>query len=443
MSRTAKSVQIAALLIIVASILVPVAYGIWFAAGAGGYKAEIARIKAAGEPVSAAELAGKPIADSENGAVIYRKVFPMLPRVAEKRDSETLASFLDHEERARDPKLWSQARQIVRRYSAALPIAREAAAKPKCQFRVDWRNPLEAEFPHYKHLRFLARLAGAKAVLDARAGDSHTAAVSLELTYTLSGAMKDEPGLIGALVRYAMIRCASQSLSEVCRGTAMSEADSTRLSAAIGRIQLDGSLANAFRGERAQAIVVFGRLRSGADGSGERRFYGTLFGRTWLDSDESYYLREMRALIGKAARPYRSLRSYLAKHEDDVPRYAMMSGIMLPFGVRAAAAQDTAIATLRGDRIFLGLLAYRSRFRAYPDRLNDLRKLNWRAADDPFSGRPFIYRREGAGFVLYSIGDDLKDNGGTEATKPTAHPSIPSEWPGKPVYSDIVWKRDR
>jgi hypothetical protein len=31
---------------------------------------------------------------------------------------------------------------------------------------------------------------------------------------------------------------------------------------------------------------------------------------------------------------------------------------------------------------------------------------------DVFTGRPFIYRRTPEGFVLYSVGDNLKDDGG-------------------------------
>jgi hypothetical protein len=32
---------------------------------------------------------------------------------------------------------------------------------------------------------------------------------------------------------------------------------------------------------------------------------------------------------------------------------------------------------------------------------------------DPFDGQPLRYRTQGAGYVLYSIGPDLKDDGGT------------------------------
>jgi hypothetical protein len=46
---------------------------------------------------------------------------------------------------------------------------------------------------------------------------------------------------------------------------------------------------------------------------------------------------------------------------------------------------------------------------------------------DPFSGKDFIYRREGSGFVVYSVGPNMTDNGGVEDAK-------------NRDAGDIVWK---
>ncbi len=31
---------------------------------------------------------------------------------------------------------------------------------------------------------------------------------------------------------------------------------------------------------------------------------------------------------------------------------------------------------------------------------------------DPFTGKPLVYRREGEGFIVYSLGSNQKDDGG-------------------------------
>jgi hypothetical protein len=53
----------------------------------------------------------------------------------------------------------------------------------------------------------------------------------------------------------------------------------------------------------------------------------------------------------------------------------------------------------------------------YPDGLSELTP-NYLAAPlmEPFDNQPLRYRQQGKGYVLYSIGPDLKDNGGERMT---------------------------
>jgi len=59
--------------------------------------------------------------------------------------------------------------------------------------------------------------------------------------------------------------------------------------------------------------------------------------------------------------------------------------------------------------------------------------VDWKLPTDPFTGKDMVYKQAGDGFILYSVGYDLKDNGGT-ALQPRgrAEPS-----------GDIVWRIDR
>jgi hypothetical protein len=49
-----------------------------------------------------------------------------------------------------------------------------------------------------------------------------------------------------------------------------------------------------------------------------------------------------------------------------------------------------------------------------------------RVPGDPFGGKDFIYRRRGAGYLLYSVGPNLRDDG---ANAPVAEKRL----------DDIVW----
>ena len=83
-------------------------------------------------------------------------------------------------------------------------------------------------------------------------------------------------------------------------------------------------------------------------------------------------------------------------------------------------------------RAALALKLYKHQHGRYPDNLDALTPDPVREVPkDPFTGRPLIYGRTEKGFLLYSVGRDLKDNAGNETPL--------DEWyPDEGV--DIVWK---
>jgi hypothetical protein len=61
----------------------------------------------------------------------------------------------------------------------------------------------------------------------------------------------------------------------------------------------------------------------------------------------------------------------------------------------------------------VALEQFRAASGKYPATLNELTPNYLDAAPaDPFDGQPLRYRLQGAGYLLYSIGQDLKDDGG-------------------------------
>lgn len=65
------------------------------------------------------------------------------------------------------------------------------------------------------------------------------------------------------------------------------------------------------------------------------------------------------------------------------------------------------------DQMLLALQAYKARHGAYPASVEELKtKLGWKLPKDPFSEKDFVYKRRDKGFILYSVGPDMKDDGG-------------------------------
>ena len=119
---------------------------------------------------------------------------------------------------------------------------------------------------------------------------------------------------------------------------------------------------------------------------------------------------------------------------DNLPFYAIFTKMTADVMVRTAGARYKCEAEIACGRTFLALRAYKARFGKYPRTLPDLRSgINWELPVDPFTGKDLVYKQVRNGFILYSIGYDLKDNGGTPLqSRDEAEPR-----------GDIVWRIDR
>ncbi len=144
---------------------------------------------------------------------------------------------------------------------------------------------------------------------------------------------------------------------------------------------------------------------------------------TWLITPARYggelnwYLAPIRELstlgVEDQADPGHPLwAEYNARIAQAVPVYRIARGLAsitvpsiaesLMLHVRAAAAQ-------RGNKAVAALFTWREQTGEWPE---DLRVLEGDFTIDPYSRRPFVYRREGDSFTLYSVGLDRDDDGG-------------------------------
>jgi len=85
---------------------------------------------------------------------------------------------------------------------------------------------------------------------------------------------------------------------------------------------------------------------------------------------------------------------------------------MTPAFARACARTAEVEASIGVAEVAAALKIYRSRRGEYPTSLGELESLVPALPRDPFSGQPYIYRREASGFVVYSVGKDRRDHGG-------------------------------
>jgi len=92
------------------------------------------------------------------------------------------------------------------------------------------------------------------------------------------------------------------------------------------------------------------------------------------------------------------------------PFYGVVTLTVMPIFGRMIEARDRATAGIGTAQIALALKAYRSEHDSYPPSLAPLEAAGWKLPLDPFGGKPFRYRRQGAGFVVWSLGPDMDDD---------------------------------
>ncbi len=87
--------------------------------------------------------------------------------------------------------------------------------------------------------------------------------------------------------------------------------------------------------------------------------------------------------------------------------------LLVPDLLIMTKGEDQAIARQDLTKIAYALAAYNRDFGSYPASLTDLVSMYLpQVPDDVFCGAPFVYRREGTGYLLYSVGMNGKDEGG-------------------------------
>jgi hypothetical protein len=149
-----------------------------------------------------------------------------------------------------------------------------------------------------------------------------------------------------------------------------------------------------------------------------------------LADDLAAYRQVMKEMQDLAGRPYyEALEDWQEfQRRWDSSRAGIVTAQITPATVKIAPMTAEGDAVRQLLRVGLAMTAYRAKQGAYPDKLAELAPEYLPTIPvDPFDGQPLRMNRHGREIVLYSIGRDLKDDGGTP------------EDPGKHV-GDIVFR---
>jgi len=374
--------------------------------------------------------------DQENAAFLYEKAFATIKQINEEnarwktiygaRSSEWYRGFNKRDYDTKDPEL----REFLKAHQATLTMLIRAAAMPGCYFERDYaRLSLSTQLPELARLRECARLLAADARCKAAGGQVRAALGNVAAMQSIARHVGAEPILISYLVSVAIDELAMQALEGILTTTQPSAADLAAL-AADDTMSYQRILRRSLAGEEAFGLSAFSMFsfeaptgalyqEMGIDGRCAR-FAASIFAPLWrvymLPDDLEGYRNYMRQLRDIASLGFQEARSRMQQLEDEhkIKRAGILSGLMLPAVSKMRLTCARADAKHRLGILAVAIAAYRAKTGQFPAKLESLvPEYTLEVPLDPFDDKPLRLVPHPAGVTLYSIGEDLTDDGGT------------------------------
>jgi hypothetical protein len=398
-------------------------------------------------PMRAADVIPAEVPDTENAALLYESAFLLLKAqpIGEKDLLGHLGKLsMAYANGSADPNQLPELRQLMQleTVTSAIRAVQQGATRPACRFEHDYEGEATMS-PYLLELRSFTGILAARAILDAEAGRTQEAWDMAGTQLQLADALRTEPSIISQMVRLAQIRAACMTIQRLCEISVPSDEQARPLQSTLEEFDDTAPLLLAVDGER----LLFGEWIFSLKRDDLEEYLPRLIGesyvpeivtklRIWritfkpsLLADHAAYLDLMRDYAGRISQPYdQGDADAFDKDFSEVCRRHRLTEIIIPAIGRVKEIYLRMVAETRVTRTGLALLQYRQARGAFPEKLDEL---GVRYTQDPFSPGVLVYRTEADGFVLYSIGQDQKDNGGR-----------PRQRKGSAPY-DLVWRFPR
>src|SRR5262245_309855 len=305
--------------------------------------------------------------------------------------------------------------------SAALRDARSLTDLPRGRYQVAWTaDALSTPMPHVSEAHKVAKLLLLDALLRAQDREPDEALASCRAALNGGRSVGDEPATISQLARCGWhIRTVKAVERTLAQGQPAEGALSTTQQL-LEDVAADRLLLTAARAERAFLHRVYEALAAGTinlpPGAAADSLVRdpTLRQPDVLNQGHAWVLHFTTQFVEIAKEPPEKqlpkIRQLEATRQDAPPA----ARPLVPAVEKIAGACLRTLAQLRCASVALALERYRQAQGRWPEELTALKPAYLREVPgDPFAGAPLRYRRLGDGVVVYSVGLDGTDDGGT------------------------------
>jgi hypothetical protein len=321
---------------------------------------------------------------------------------------------------------------VVHSNQDALRLFAEGANHEQSRYPVDLANGYDAVLPHLSKLRNALPVVELSAILHAENRDGKQAGNDLLLALALARSLEAEPLHSSQSVRWENVSVAVAALEQTVNRISLPRESLAELTKAFQKMEAYDARGDGFNralaGERAIApstmetppklLQTF--LSPGVNiPAGERsQIVARLQKAGNLKEEQQYYEQSFQQLMSAREKAFPDrLQTADVIHERvaaAADRKLFIIGQLLGNLEKLVSREASSLAR---ERLGLSAVAL-EQFRAahnnrYPDALPGLTPEYLPATPvDPFDGQSLRYRKKGGGYLLYSIGPDLKDDSG-------------------------------
>ena len=389
--------------------------------------ARIEAIRAAGYPVTCAELdAWHTIPeDAENAAYTILDALEFLHEW-DQTDLEPLPLVGRADLPPRTEPMTDEMKALIAEYVAdnneTLELIHTAAKIEHSRYPVDYSAGFATLIPHLSEMRKSLFLLNLEALLHAENGQTAASIDSVLSGFGFARSLAKEPSTISQLVRVACDGLTLSALERIMNRSELTDEQLIELIERLDKVEHSSDLTSAFVGERCMGLDFFTAPETIGPGTFEgmpaRPILMLCRAVGLVDMDAVIYLDLMNDYLEANRLPYSQRQEAVDAVTDELEStsqiHIFVRSLMSALS-RVTTIELRAIAHLRTARVGLAIQRYRLAAGALPDTLSDLVPAYLDAVpNDPFDGNQLRYERRGAGFVIYSVGEDLSDDGGIE-----------------------------
>lgn len=360
-----------------------------------------------------------PCPGPENAALLWKTAESLL--VIESEDKQLLARVSDISGwKEFSPEEKTKLAATAGKNRKALDLMLEAAGRRCFQYAIT-KDPVPIqEMPNAVLLMQATRLLAADSIFKAESGELDLAVEQMVKGLKFCRLYADSPSVMIYLIAMANTRLLAHNLNRVVYGRNLPEETARHLMELLDPEWWRTTMAMVFKREFSGFLVEYyrhvltGKSLGGINEKPLERIYFWLT-RPLLKAELIWVCRRQAATMEGITEPFfRNERARAGLLQDPkIPAAYRMARLLLPHLYTVILKEATLEAQLEAARTGLAGKLFRQVNGRYPAALSELvPRFLAEEPVDPFTGQPLVYKATNDGFIVYSLGSNLKDDGG-------------------------------